>query len=405
MMSGKHSIINTIDKNNLCLGCGLCESICGKENVEMKLSNDGFFHPIVKSVIKDKEKIIKRICPGTNIVNDLPFGRTESIWGRTEGIYSGFANDPETRTKGSSGGIVSAISIYLLEKKIVDAVLQVGGDQRDYLRNTLKISKTKEDVLTCSSSRYAPALIFDRIVEILENNDDVYCFIGKPCDISALKNFLAEYPLYQDRIFLTVAIMCAGMPSFNGTELAIDSFKALRPVKGLVYRGNGWPGNFSFFDRQGKRYSMSYNDSWGKILGPTVHLRCKLCPDGIGIQADVVAGDAWETKNGYPDFSEKKGQSLIIVRTLRGQDILKQACEKRIIQVEKLEKEKLLIMQPYQYRRRKMVGIRLFAFFFLRFRLLNFRNLHLWKNTLTSNPVAILREFWGTYKRILKLKY
>src|SRR5690606_3540435 len=185
----KSKTIRHIDNQGLCLGCGLCESICGSESVEMKLGDDGFFHPEIKKPVKPSdEEIIARICPGLNVVNDIPFGGKESIWGHIEGLWSSFSTDSEIRTKGSSGGVGSGLAIYMLERGIVDGVLQVGGDSSDYLRNSLKVSYNRFDVLDCASSRYAPALIFDRIFDILDSDDKSYAFIGKPCDISGLKN-------------------------------------------------------------------------------------------------------------------------------------------------------------------------------------------------------------------------
>lgn len=396
------SVIDGIYRDGLCLGCGLCESICGKESVEMKLQSDGFFKPSVKVVNKVGEKIIENICPGLNIENDLTFTNDQKLWGRVEQLFSGYSADTEIRTAGSSGGIVSAIGVYMLENNLVDAVLQVGGDSEDYERNRLKVSRKRADVLSCASSRYAPALIFDKIIEIFDNSDETFCFIGKPCDISALKNLLSVYPQYTDRIKLTVSIMCAGMPSFNGTKSIIQDFNAHEPVTDLVYRGNGWPGFFSFTDKFGKRFQKTYNDSWGKTLNQHLNYRCKICPDGIGLQADIAVGDAWETSNGYPDFSEKDGQSLVIVRTPGGVKVLESACQNGSMIFTPLQEEKIALMQPYQYYRRKRIGARFLAVLIAKQRILNYKNIKMWQNFFHEKPYILFKEFIGTLKRSLK---
>jgi coenzyme F420 hydrogenase subunit beta len=398
----RNSIISRIVKDNLCLGCGLCESVCGKESAEMKISENGFFLPNLKILNKKGEQIIKRICPGINVVNDIPFSKSERIWGRIEKLHSGYSADNEIRSKGSSGGIISSLAVYLLEHKVVDAILQVGGDTNEYRHNHLRISRNKADVLECASSRYAPALVFNSLLETLNNSTDLFCFVGKPCDISALKNILIEYPQYKGRFKLTIAIMCAGMPSFIGTQRIIEAFQAFQPVKNLVYRGNGWPGNFSFDDRNGKSFKMSYNDSWGKVLGKFVHFRCKICPDGIGLQADIAIGDAWETKNGYPDFTEKEGRSLIIARTLVGQTCLANAEKDHSIVLRPLDFGQLQLIQPYQYNRRQRVGVRILAFSMACQRILNFKNMELFCNTAKANPFVLAKEFIGTLKRSVK---
>lgn len=395
------SVIERLKKDDLCIGCGLCESICGKETVEMKLDKDGFFRPEVKTINSEKESIIDKICPGKNIVNDAPFKSNENIWGRIEKLYSGYSTDTEIRKLGSSGGIVSGLAIYLLENKVVDSVLQVGSDSHDYERNTLNISKNRKDVLKCSSSRYAPALIFDNFFDILNSNHDIFCFIGKPCDVSGLKNFLNEYPQFKSRFHLTISIVCAGIPSLKGTKAIIDEFTTALPIKNLVYRGNGWPGYFSFMDKNGKRFQKTYNDSWGKTLNRYLNFRCKICPDGIGLQADIAVGDAWETKNGYPDFSEKEGQSLIIARTTIGEKLLHDAIKDHVIVCEDLALDKIQMMQPYQFARRKRVAARVTALnIFKRRNVVNFKNLSIYKNIFHVSPLILLKEFIGTYKRI-----
>jgi len=401
-MDSKKSKIAKIDNNNLCLGCGLCESICGNENVEMILSEDGFFHPNVKKIVEDKEDIITRICPGINIDNDIKYKKDQSIWGKIISLKSGYSTDSQIRKKGSSGGVVSAISLYLLEQNLVNGILQVGGDPLDYKQNSLRISKTKTDILTAASSRYAPALVFIKIKQILEDSDDIYCFVGKPCDVSGLKNFLKEFPQYKTRFRFIISIICAGIPSFKGTQSIIDNLKGISPVKDLVYRGNGWPGSFSFRDSNGDFFQQSYNDSWGKTLNKHLNFRCKVCPDGIGLQADISVGDAWETHDGYPDFSEKEGQSLIIVRTDYGAELLNRIEAEGYIITDNIPENRIRAMQPFQYGRRTRVGARLLAFYIVKKQLLNYKNLSLFYNMRFVKLRTLVKEFVGTFKRLMK---
>lgn len=398
------SIIDKIYSDGLCLGCGLCESVCGRNSVKMELQSTGFFKPVVEEINPVGEKVIEQICPGINVNNASELDESEKIWGKIERLVSGYSLDADMRKRGSSGGIVSALASYVLEFNIVAAVLQVGGDSNDYERNSLKISKRREDVLECASSRYAPALIFDKINEILEKSDDDFCFIGKPCDISALNNFLRFYPQYKERFKLTIAIVCAGMPSFKGTETLVRSFNSSPPVTELTYRGNGWPGYFSFKDSLNQKFMKSYNESWGTVLNRHLNFRCKICPDGIGLEADIAVGDAWETTDGYPDFTEKDGQSLIIVRTSNGTKVVESAVTENQIAISPLSSEKLKVMQPYQYARRKRVGVRVLAFTIGQRRILNFTNQRMWSNLIGEKPAILMREFVGTFKRTLQRK-
>ena len=86
------------------------------------------------------------------------------------------------------------------------------------------------------------------------------------------------------------------------------------------YRGNGWPGQATATLRDGNTRSMSYHDSWGKILSHHVQHRCKVCADGTGTAADLVCADAWVSdERGYPVFEERDGVSLIVTRNAKGE--------------------------------------------------------------------------------------
>ncbi|TLX73959.1 hypothetical protein E9993_14220 [Labilibacter sediminis] len=398
------SIITSIDKAKLCLGCGMCKAICGKESIKMEIGNDGFIHPhkINKEINKADEKVIYKICPGINVSNEKSFGRKDRVWGEILGNYSTFSKDKEIRQLGSSGGTITQICISLIETKKVDAVLQVGCATDDYTRNELKVSRTRENIVSNASSRYAPAFVFDDMKKILSGSKDTFAFVGKPCDVSALNNFVKEFPEYRNKIKYTIAIVCAGIPSFKGTENVIEKLNGEAPIKNLRYRGDGWPGYFTFDDAKGMKYKMGYNDSWGKILGRTVHFRCKICPDGIGLHADIAVGDAWETKGGYPDFKEKPGQSLTLVRTIKGERLLRELIKSKALEHNEIEVSKLKDIQPYQYKRRIYVTARIIAFIIVKRKLVNFKNMGIISNIGKANAYVYLREFLGSVKRLLK---
>ena len=117
----------------------------------------------------------------------------------------------------------------------------------------------------------------------------------------------------------------------------------------------------------GSKYEMSYNESWGTILTKTRGFRCKICPDGIGMLADIAVGDSWSTKDGYPDFTESEGKCFCMVRTNIGSEIMNAAENKGYIEVSSLDLSKVKEQQRYQYERRKyhllIVGLASIALF------------------------------------------
>ena len=396
--------LTKIINSNLCLGCGLCEAICGKDSVEMQLNSKGFYYPNINELTVKDDQIIKTICPSTNVILKEKLDKREQIWGHIKKIYEGYSTEDNIRRTSSSGGIISSIAIYMLEHNIVDGVLHVGSNEQDYTSNKLKVSKTKKDIIRNCSSRYAPALMFNEIIQILDKNEDIYCFIGKPCDIAALVNLFRIYPKYEKRIKLKVSLICAGIPSYTGTNVLVNKFKPTFPIRNLKYRGDGWPGYFSFIDSANKTYKTTYDDSWGKTLNRYLNNRCKICPEGIGILADIAVGDSWETKNGYPVFNENKGRSLIIVRNKIGLDLITKINNSNKISIMDIDINRLQFIQPFQYNRRKFAGARILAYSLARQIQFNFVNLSIYRNLINSAPNKTIRNFIGTLKRAINIQ-
>lgn len=392
-------MINKIKNNNLCLGCGLCASVLGKDKCEMVLTDNGFYEPTVKQPTTAKEnKTIKHLCPGIH-VETTPH---EGVWGSMKSIAEAWSASPEIRHKAASGGVVTSLAIYFIEQHKVDAILQVGVRSDSYLYNELKVSRTREDILHNAQSRYAPALVFDHIKQILDSSEESYAFIGKPCDMAAMQNFCREFPQYKDRIKYYLSIFCAGMPSYNATiKTWQQSGHSDAPLK-LKYRGEGWPGNFKAEFADGTDYQITYNESWGTVLNRHLAFRCKICPDGIGMLADIAVGDSWNTKDGYPDFTETDGRCFCMIRTSRGAEIFEDAIKTGYIESQKLDISRILEMQNYQYERRKLSGWRIVPVQLLSGFILNFKGLSIFKQARTANLKVGFNNMRGTFKRIIK---
>ncbi len=394
-------MINKVKKYHLCLGCGLCSSVLGENRCTMELGKDGFYSPmVVGNLTKRENKIIGRICPGIRVVGSPHKG----TWGPMRSICQAWAADKEIRHKAASGGVVTSLAICLLEQKKVDAILQVGVREDSYLYNELHVSRTKEDVINNAQSRYAPALVFHRIKEVLDSEDSTFALIGKPCDMAAMQNFVREFPQYEGRIKYYISIFCAGMPSYNATiQTWQQSGHKDEPIK-LKYRGDGWPGKFRADFKDGSTYQISYNESWGEILGKQVGFRCKICPDGIGMLADVAVGDSWNTKNGYPDFTEADGRCFCMVRTKEGSELMYLAEKAGYIINNPLAITTIKEKQKYQYERRKLTGWRILPVQLLTFGVLNYKGLGIFKQALLANVKTGFNNMRGTFQRLLKLK-
>ena len=401
--------IHQVLENDLCVGCGACTYLY--ENLEMRYSESGYLRPHVNNgndlARRDPhaDDVFSKVCPGSSLNLDQIEGKSRDvIWGYIEKLAVGYAESSTLRQSGSSGGVLSALSDYLLNADLVDGVINVSGIG-GCGKNVTEVRFKGYDFSESAGSRYSPASPCEVLKEI--DLSKTYAFVGKPCDVAAVAQLCNESADLDKSIKYKLSFMCAGTPSRISTEEIIKKFGfELEDVVSLRYRGNGWPGNTTAICKDGSHSSMSYSDSWGKILNKSLQTRCKICPDGIGEFADVVCADAWECdENGYPSFDERPGESMIIARTGAGLGLIEDAHRSNGLALTDrgIQLEDLKFIQPFQYYRKVSILARLTAFFLLRRVAPTYRNIGVLGAALRGGVLANLKSFVGLISRRSKI--
>lgn len=387
--------VSDVLEAGMCAGCGLC----AKSPNEMRIDAAGHMRPIQPV----SQSAIDRACPGRQVVNHNHEALYDVTWGPLSSSQTGYAIDSEVHRQGSSGGIITALLQHLLSNCEVDAVIQVGAAKDEPIRNTTYIHDDPAAVLGNAGSRYAPSSPLAVIQDLLGNGNR-YAFVGKPCDVAALRTFLRDSPQFEHQFPYLLSFFCAGVPSEHGTEAILKQMGVAREqLSSFRYRGDGWPGLTTASTRAGNNYSMTYNESWGTILNRHLQPRCKVCADGSGEAADVVCADAWfESQNGYPSFEENDGRSLILARTRVGQKLIDEALAAGMIVTEDYQIEKLRLIQPYQANRKQTALARKFALRLLGAGVPRFNGYKLWQASLHAGLAANFAAWAGTILRKLR---
>jgi coenzyme F420 hydrogenase subunit beta len=396
-------LLRDIISSGRCHGCGACASALGPQRVKMAMTPQGYLRPMPSGPLTNAEQeTLRAVCSGREVARpDVPSDISyHDIWGPIAGVETGYANDPQVRYRGSSGGVISAICIFLLERGAVDFVLQTTADPNDPIGNITRPSWTREDVLGASGSRYAPSNPLADLNEYLAQGKR-FAFVGKPCDVASLRRMERNDPRIAELIPYKLAFFCAGVPSRIGTTRVLDKLGVSEgDLSEFSYRGRGWPGLTRAVRRDGSEETMDYNSSWGSILNRHLQFRCKVCVEGIGEFADVACADAWYGKDGYPDFTEQDGRSLIVARTEQGRLLVAQMRQLGAIATEPLDVEQIGGMQPYQNERRRAVLARVLGVVLKGRKAPIYRRFGLLNLSLRSSIVWLLRNAWGTFKRI-----
>lgn len=389
-----------VARNGYCTGCGACESIAGSDTITMRTSRGGWLRPTVLKPLSDHAcAVIRDVCPGMTVRHERIEAGHHLLWGPLVAVRAGHSTDPALRRQGSSGGGISAIALHLLESGKVAFVAQIAVSRTDPLANELQISRSRADILRAAGSRYAPSAPLGRLREIIAL-DQPFAFVGKPCDIAALRRYALHDARLKANLVCAISFMCAGVPSILGThELLKKLGTSAGELKTFRYRGDGWPGMARAVTRDGRFFQTDYNSSWGTVLNRHLQFRCKICPDGTGEFADIVCADAWYGKDGYPDFTERDGRSLLLSRTRTGEELVRRTIESGAIEADDLPVDDIAQMQPYQVYRRQVVWGRRLAARLARGSAPAYTNMGLFRAALSARPVSALRDAIGTFRR------
>jgi len=361
-MSSIENLSDIVD-NGLCIGCGLCQSIAGKDKIEVSMTPKGRLEP--KEISKITPEIfekIRNVCPGT-IVEGLPkenidlSAKHNLVWGYYLSLCYTWSTDKKIRFESSTGGLLNGLSIYLLESKKIRFIMHTAAHPKKPMRSLSKFSYNKEELLGGESrSRYGPAAPLDRFHVALDLNQP-FAFVGKPCDISAIRLLSKTDSRVNELCKYLLTLVCGGFAEFTKAQDFIESFKVKEDELSIFrYRGYGNPGRMYIKTKDGREHDREYNSFWGEESTWRVPFRCKICPDAIGESADVAALDAW--RGGSPK-GEDEGFNAAIVRTKKGLDLMNDAAKAGFIHIgDKLKIEDIDDFQPHQVNKKKAVYAR-----------------------------------------------
>lgn len=346
--SGLDRAVERVVASGNCSGCGLCTLL--DSGLQMRTSDDGYNRPTrvgPENSVPDAVRRFDAACPGVRVAAQAPAGsHRHPTMGPIIQVWSAWASDPQIRHAGSSGGTLTALATWLSDTGEASRIVGARAARDDPRRTVSVTITTRENALASAGSRYAPASNC-----AVAGAPGQGAFIGKPCEVSALRADTAATGSP-----LLLSFYCAGTPSQHATNALAERLGVGpdEPIRDLWYRGRGWPGSFTVERPDGTTVATSYEQSWGEHLGRAVQWRCKICPDGVGESSDITAADLWQAdERGFPDFTEGAGVSALIARTERGLDVITRAIAAGILVATPIQINDLAAVQPYQRQRRQ----------------------------------------------------
>lgn len=300
-----------------CCGCGACINICPVDAITMRDDEYGFRYPYVNADLCITCKKCEKVCD---------FVKTENVGMSPLKAYAAVHKDFSVLNKSSSGGVFSALVEYVLSQNGA-----VCGCIFDESLNAIHVCVEEEkDIISMRKSKYLQSDIgfIYREVKGRLDNQQLVLFTGTPCQVAAVKSFLA--PKKYDNL-LTMDLICHGVPSqqmFNKYLEYLEQ-KYRTKIIGFDFRSKryGWQRySTEFTDYRKKTKNLGkFNEFYmpaftgGNIVRPSC-FSCKYaCKERVG---DITAGDFWGQEKSHLSLDAKKGLSLCIINTQKAIDLL-----------------------------------------------------------------------------------
>lgn len=247
-------------------------------------------------------------------------------------VYSAYLKSKQELMTVASGGAATALSIQMIKKG--GYVVGVRYNE-DFRSNRYCIVKNINELELLKGSKYADVRLettncnrglFLEVKDLLESRDIL--FIGLPCVVAGLKNFLKNYKIKKQLI--TVALICHGpVPSIIQEQYVSyleKRYQSKLQSFSVRYKKDEWLPVYLYAKfENGKVFCEKfYKTEFGFAFSVYGKKSCYSCLyKESNRMEDLTIGDFWGLNETNPIYN-RYGTSVIISRTEKGHTFLMQ---------------------------------------------------------------------------------
>jgi coenzyme F420 hydrogenase subunit beta len=342
--------INDVIRHDLCNRCGSCVGLSGGK-IEFS-DRTGSYRPFIREPLDEPaSELIWQACSGKGFdfikQRISVFGNAEShpFIGHYQKIRTGFSNDHLIRSNGASGGVISAILTWLLEKKMIDGAVVLGmSDDEPWLPKPF-IATTKEEILGAAQSKYVIGPVNEILPEIGQF-EGILAYVGLPGQVQSIR-------LLQQMGHPSVRNIRYIFGPFYGNTLHFSSVKSFlhsfgvkdhTQISKLYFRYGEWPGKMRVELKDGRVFEMpKFHANY--LIPFHIMKNSLLCTDLTNEYTDISGGDAWA-----PDYEDRgKGFSVVISRSASGEDILQKMMMEGKLELNAISEQEAVEMHSHGY--------------------------------------------------------
>jgi len=338
-------------RSELCNRCGTCVGLSGGR---IRFGDrEGKYLPEIREELSDAEyDRIWNACTGGRF--DFPAMR-EKIFGKTpafhtymgpyQELYIGHALDPGLREAGASGGILSAMLIYLLETGRIDgAVVTRMSRDKPWLTEPV-IATSREEIIEGAQSKYIITSVNEILGSVSEFEGNL-AYVGLPGQVQSIRKLQqAGDPAVRNIRYI--------FGPFYGNTLHFSSVRSFlrshgekdhTKIRKLYFRHGEWPGKMRVEMASGriielKKFHANY------LIPFHIVKNSLFCTDFTNEFTDISGGDAWA-----PAYEERgKGFSLVLARSVAGRDLLKEMEQEGWLDLSPVTEQECIDMHSHGY--------------------------------------------------------
>lgn len=300
-----------------CTGCCSCYNICPNNSINMIENEEGFLYPVINKATCIECELCKKVCPELNkqVDNEQKFLKS----------YYGWHKNQNTRLNSSSGGFFSALAELIISQNGI----VFGAAYFNDIKEVKHSSTIEVNIDRLKKSKYVQSSIGSIFKEVQDQliDNKLTLFSGTPCQIDGLKRYLGKD--YNNLI--TVDLICHGVPSPSFLKKHIEWIenRIKKTIIDLDFRpkDRGWDKHsLGCKDLSSKwRFFPAEDDPYFKSFFCNYSLRksCYECNYSVNKHlSDITMGDFWGYHRYNPSIYDKRGLSLIIVNTKKGNAII-----------------------------------------------------------------------------------
>ena len=349
-MAKKRKDITKIVDQYLCHSCGSCFASCGDDSISYKTTVGGYLFPEINYDTCTNCGLCYDVCPGDHFTDYLKDQTDDDPFvGNIISAYVGRATDEVIYKNSQSGGAVTALLKSLLESGQISAAIVTSMNMNSPSYSEAKIVTTVEELISAQKSKYVPTNITS-LMQKIEKTDGTIAMVGLSCHMHGLENLLTIKRKLKNKI-IKIGLICDRVMTSASIDFLAQQVTTDKKIKNFVFRdtlNTAYPGDTTVTTNNGniKKLDKKSRMLMKDYFTPS---RCLLCFDKMNIYADIVIGDP----HGIPNVDRTYGESLVLVRTDKAEQIVDQAVKSQDIILRDTSLEKAIEGQNIDAKRKK----------------------------------------------------